>query len=772
MSLPVPAQPQALQAGQAAQGLQVLPLGQGPAVAAAPLVTPEQKLELLEFWRSVVKRKWAVLALGLVVAVLAGVVAYSLTPIYRAAGTLLIEPGKAKVLSIDEVYSTGSQREHYQTQIEILRSREVAERVVRSLKLTEHPEFDARQARGGWVQQARQALGMGAAAPAAAWTQEQLENRAVAVLRAGLSVEPVRGSQLVRIGFESPDPALAARVVNAVANEYIDADRDSRFKLTQDVSNFLQDRLTTLRERLAQSEKALQQYRDEKGIVSLGGSAQAISGQQISGVTEKLAEARSRRATAQVAFEQARAARPESYGEIPAVARDPVVATTLQQRSQVARQLATLQETLGSAHFKVLQAQADLAEIDRVLAQQSAMVVATLQREFEAARETEVALERLLGTAAGGVQAVNRQEFQLGVLEREVAANRQLFEMFMNRAKETNLAGDVQAAVARVIDTAVAPGAPVRPNKSQIILVAAVLALLAGAAAAILLDRLDNTIKGADDAETRLQLPVLTALPAVASHERAQMARMFMDESHSHYAEGIRTARTGVLLSSLDVPHKILLVTSTLPGEGKTTVAVNLALAHAQTKSTLLIDADMRRSQAARALGVPGSHKGLTNLVAGNAPVDECLVAIKDSNLLVLPVGDLPPNPLELLLSQRFKDVLAQLSERFEMVIIDSPPVELVSEALVLAPQATSVAFVVKAMSTPAPLVRKSITRLQRAGGNILGTIVNHLDFEHAQRYYGEYGSYGSYGGYGTYNAAPQIAAGGSEQRKAAETTV
>lgn len=750
----------------------MLPLGQGPAVAAAPLVTPEQKLELLEFWRSVVKRKWAVLALGLVVAVLAGVVAYSLTPIYRAAGTLLIEPGKAKVLSIDEVYSTGSQREHYQTQIEILRSREVAERVVRSLKLTEHPEFDARQARGGWVQQARQALGMGAAAPAAAWTQEQLENRAVAVLRAGLSVEPVRGSQLVRIGFESPDPALAARVVNAVANEYIDADRDSRFKLTQDVSNFLQDRLTTLRERLAQSEKALQQYRDEKGIVSLGGSAQAISGQQISGVTEKLAEARSRRATAQVAFEQARAARPESYGEIPAVARDPVVATTLQQRSQVARQLATLQETLGSAHFKVLQAQADLAEIDRVLAQQSAMVVATLQREFEAARETEVALERLLGTAAGGVQAVNRQEFQLGVLEREVAANRQLFEMFMNRAKETNLAGDVQAAVARVIDTAVAPGAPVRPNKSQIILVAAVLALLAGAAAAILLDRLDNTIKGADDAETRLQLPVLTALPAVASHERAQMARMFMDESHSHYAEGIRTARTGVLLSSLDVPHKILLVTSTLPGEGKTTVAVNLALAHAQTKSTLLIDADMRRSQAARALGVPGSHKGLTNLVAGNAPVDECLVAIKDSNLLVLPVGDLPPNPLELLLSQRFKDVLAQLSERFEMVIIDSPPVELVSEALVLAPQATSVAFVVKAMSTPAPLVRKSITRLQRAGGNILGTIVNHLDFEHAQRYYGEYGSYGSYGGYGTYNAAPQIAAGGSEQRKAAETTV
>jgi capsular exopolysaccharide synthesis family protein len=340
------------------------------------------------------------------------------------------------------------------------------------------------------------------------------------------------------------------------------------------------------------------------------------------------------------------------------------------------------------------------------------------------------------------------------------------------------LASDVQAAVARVVDRALPPNVPVRPAKVQIVLVAAVLALFLGAMASLLMDRLDNTVKGGDDAELRLRQPVLTALPLLSTTDRPKMARVFLEDAHSHYAEGIRTARTGVLLSNLDAPSKVLLVTSTLPNEGKTTVAVNLALAHSQTKRTLLIDCDMRRAQAARSLGIPAGAKGLTNLVAGNADVAGCLYEVKDSKLMVMPVGDMPPNPLELLLSQKFKETLKLLSEQFEMIVIDSPPVELVSEALVLAPLVTSVAFVVKAMSTPAPLARKSIARIQRAGGNILGLVVNQLDFKHAQRYYGEYGAgsydYGGYryGSYG-YGSTPQLTEGGSgKKRKAAPDTI
>jgi polysaccharide biosynthesis transport protein len=337
------------------------------------------------------------------------------------------------------------------------------------------------------------------------------------------------------------------------------------------------------------------------------------------------------------------------------------------------------------------------------------------------------------------------------VLERDAQSNRQLYDMFMSRAKETNLASDVQASVARVVDQAVPSDNAFKPARAQIVSVTAALALFIGAMASLLLDRLDNTVKGGEDAESRLKQPLLSALPDVPNTDRKHMACMMLDVPQSHFSEAIRTARTGVLLSNIDQPNKVVLITSTLPSEGKTTVAINLALAHAKTKRTLLIDADMRRAQIGRSLRIAVGSRGLTNLVAGTSEIAECIYKFKGSDLCVMPVGDLPPNPLELLLSQRFREVLTSLSSQFEIILIDSPPVELVSEALVIAPLVTSTVFVVKAMSTPAPLVRKSIQRLQRAGGSILGVIVNQLDFKHAQRYYGEYGGANyAYGGYGS----------------------
>ena len=720
-----------------------------PAQPPASLtVSPEQKLELLEYWRSITKRKWMILALVVVTALLATVVALALTPIYRSTATVLIEAGKAKILSIEDIYSNNQQREHFQTQVEILKSREVAERTVRALKLWDNPAFDPRKAPPTLKSRALAAAGMGRGQRE--WTEAELVASAVGILMGNLVVEPVRMSQLVKVSFASPDTQLAARVANGLSLEYIDSDRDARFKMTQGVSGFLQERLASLRDKLMQSEKALQNYRETKGIVNLAGSAQTMAGQQVSGMSERVLQARAKRLELESPYLQIKAIRDGNYADVPAVMRDTGVMEALRQYNEGKRKLVETLETLGTQHPRARQMDADVAQLAATLKQQRANVVASVTREFEAARSTEQSLELALSSARGGVQMVNREEFQLSVLEREAQTNRQLYDMFMSRAKETNLASDVQASVGRVVDTAVPTSAPIKPDKGQIVIVAAVLALFIGALASVLMDRLDNTIKGGEDAELRLKQHLLAALPEVPGLERGAMARLFLDDGHSHYAEAIRTARTGVLLSNLDVANKILLVTSCLPGEGKTTVAVNLALAHAQTKRTLLIDCDMRRSQVARSLGVPPGSKGLTNLVSGACPLNECLFEVKDSNLIVLPVGDLPPNPLELLLSQKFRDVLKQLSEQFEMVIIDSPPVELVSEALVLAPLATSTTFVVKAMSTPAPLVRKSLARLQRAGANILGVVVNQLNFKDAQRYYGEYGATTyNYGGYG-----------------------
>ncbi|MBQ0929173.1 GumC family protein [Ideonella alba] len=700
-------------------------------------LSDEHKLELLEHWRSIKKRKWPILSLAGVAAVVAAAVSLAMTPIYQATAMVQIESGPGKLVSIQDIYSAGAQvKEHYQTQVEILKSREVAERTVRALKLWEHPEYDPRVKGAGLLDGLKEALGMGTepakdeADLAAAATKRLMEN---------VSIEPVRLSQLAKVNVESADPALAARLANALAENYILNDREARFKVSQQASGFLQDRLGDLRTALSKSEQALQDYRQSKGIVSLDGSAQTLAGQQVGGTNAQLVEARSRRLQLESAYQQVQAAPKGDFSGVPWVAREAGVALAQGRVNEVLQRQAQLSETQGAKSPLLLQVQAELESAKATLRSQQAAAADALTREYQAARATEQSLERALGAARSGVAEVNKEEFQLAVLEREVQSNRELYNMFVSRAKETDIAGEVQAAIARVVDTAVAPSKPVRPKKLQLVAVALVLSLLLASLVSVLLDKLDNTLKGGDDAELRLRLPMLTVLPSLQAHDHAAMAQLFIHEPNSAHAEAIRTARTGVLLSNIDQPHKSLLVTSTIPGEGKTTVSINLALAHAQTRRTLLIDADMRRPQVARRLDLAPGLKGLSNLVAGDATLQECLHTVADTTLLVMPVGDLPPNPLELLLSERFKAVLAQLTEQFEIVVIDSPPVELVSEALVLAPLATSTILVAKAMSTPTPMVRKSITRLQRAGAKMLGVVLNQLDMSKAGSYHSQY---------------------------------
>ncbi len=704
----------------------------------------EDNIDLLEYWHSVKKRKWAILGFAAASAVLAGAISFAITPIYQGISTVQIEPRATKLVSIEDVYGGAVQAtEHYLTQTEIMKSREVAERTVKALKLWELPEYSPKKKSDGLLTQIKVMLGLGSLQPA---TEEALIQSATDQLRGNISVVPVKNSQLVKLQVAATDPGEAARLANAVAENYIINDRQSRFQVSQQASQYIQDQLGDLRTKLRQSEQALQAYRQKKGIISLGGSAQTLAGQQVGGTNERFVAARSNRMQLEAANQQLNAVPRGQYSAVPSIMRDPSVITAQARVTELTQKLAQLSETLGPKNNQVLQARAELQAATTSLYSAQTAVADSLMSEYRAALATEKSLERELGAARSDVAEVNKEEFELAVLERDVQSNRELYDMFMSRAKETNLAGEVQSAVARVVDPAVSPTVPIKPNKRLMVLVTLMLALITGAGVSILLDRLDNTLKDGNEAELRLRLPLLTALPAIEEHENAEMARMFIDAPNSQHAEAIRTARTGVLLSNIDQSNKCILVTSSIPGEGKTTLTINLALAHAQTKRTLLIDADMRRPQVGRRLGLNPAAKGLSNLVAGQALLPQCLHTVAESQLLVMPVGDLPPNPLELILSDRFKAELAKLMDQFEIVLIDSPPVELVSDALVLAPLATSTVLVAKAMSTPTPLVQKSIARLQRAGANMLGVVLNQLDLRKAGSYQGKYYGVEEYG--------------------------
>ncbi|MFZ2267540.1 MAG: polysaccharide biosynthesis tyrosine autokinase [Azonexus sp.] len=717
----------------------------------------EEKLEILEYWRSILKRKKQILAFGLVFAVLAAAIVFAMTPIYRSTVTLMIEVGKAKVVTIEDVYSGATQnREYFQTQVEIIKSREVAIRAIQKAKLWETEEFDPRPKGDSMLANLLVSVGLKEDPVAIEWNEGNMAEAIYPAFVGRVSIEPVRLSQLAKVTFESSNADLAARVANTLALTYIESDMDARYQVTQQASTWIQERLASLRVKLEESERTLQAYREKAGIVDMKNVGQSGAGQQMMEVTSRLVEARLRRAEAENAYNQIKSAKKSGdLTSLPAVIRNPIVADALRQESQAERRLAELTQRYGTEHPKYMQAEGELKSARENLQRQVETVVASITQEYEVNKGTERSLVGQMAAARGGVQDINRKEFELTVLEREVESNRQIFDMFVKRAKETSISSDLQTPVARVVDAAVVPDAPIKPKKSQIIMIAFVLGLFVAMLAALLLERLDNTLKTSEDVESKLKTPLLTALPLLTDKEvaRESTARIFIDNPKSLYAEAIRTARTGVLLSALDIPKRLLLVTSGLPGEGKTTFAINLAMAHAHTKKTLLIDADMRRPAISKGLGLPTGVQGLSNLVSGAAKLEDCLQHLEGSSLAIMSAGSIPPNPVELLLSQKFKDTMDHLLAIYDVIIIDSPPVELVSDALVISSMATGVIYVTKAMSTPWQIARRGLQRIRRADGQVLGVVLNNLDFVQAEKYYGEYSGYGKYGygqtGYG-----------------------
>ena len=716
----------------------------------------EEKLDLLEYWRSVTKRKWAILALAATVALLAAVVADLTTPVYRSTALILFEANKPRVISFQDGYAGISQnRESLQTQFEIIKSREIALKAITQLKLWEQPEYDPRIKKPSVLDRISEAVGFSDNAAPQKWSDTELASAVYGSFAGRLSVAPVSGSQLARISFDSADAALGARIANTVAQVYIDNDLEARYKMTQQASNWLQDHLGELKTKLDASDAALQAYREKAGIVDIKNASQNGAGQVIQDLMGRLADARMRRSEAEAAYNLIKSAPPGAdLTSFPVVLNNPLVADAKKQEADAERKLSEVSQRYGHEHPRYIQAANELKTARENVRRQVDDAVTSFTRQYEMARLTEKTLEGSLASARSSVQSLNRKEFELGVLERDVESNRQMYDMFMKRNKETNVSGDLQTVVARVVDAAL-PGGLIKPQKQRIILIAFVSGLLAGVFISLLLDRLDNTLKTSEDVERKLKQPLLTTLPLLTQKEvgRTSSARLFLDNPKSIYAEAIRTARTGVLLSAIDLPNRVLLVTSSVPGEGKTTFSINLAVAHAQTKRTLLIDADMRRPAISKGLGLPLGARGLSNLVAGTATLEECLLPVPGSNLKVMTSGTIPPNPLELLLSNKFKETLDRLAQTFDVIIMDSPPIELVSDALVISSHASGVIYMVKAMQTPYQLSRKGILRIKRAGGQIMGIALNQLDFEKAEKYYGEYSGYGKYGygkrGYG-----------------------
>ena len=718
----------------------------------------EQTPEYVQYWRAVMLRKWSILALTMLVAVITFVGVSQTVPVYRSTAILLIEIDRTKLVPISDAYSgVGSYyREYFQTQAEVLKSREVAQRVVTKLKLAEHPEFDPRQRKSSaietWMGEHVPALKASFSGSPKAQEVPSIEAEVLTRYAPRLSIEPVRQSQLIKVSFEAHDPSLAAAVANATAQAYIQADLDARSAINQNAGQQINERLADLKATLDASEKALQAYRDREGMLDNKSTILSGVGRQLDELTQKLVDARVRRSEAEEAYNQVKAGEATNYESVPAVVKSSAVQRAKEVEAEAEKKLAETSQRYGPDHPRFVAGNSDLSAARANTRRQIQNLVASVVKEYEAARGTERTIQEALRQSKGTIQNLNRKEIQLGALEREAATNRQLYQAFLSRFKETSASKDAHGSNARVVDAAVPALLPIRPAKARTVAIAAGLSLLLGMMGAVFLYRFNNTLQTSDDVEKKLHRPLLAALPILTRRSKKNRGQAVLDQPHALYAESIRVASTELLLSPLNTPRKIVTITSCVLDEGKSTFAINFAFSQSKTKRVLLIEGDMRRPSFGKVMRLAAGQKGLAELLAGTGTLEECLLQVDGMDLHLIAAGRIPPNPQELLVSRKFSEMLARLRPRYEIIIIDSPPVQLVSDALLIGAQSTGLIFIVKAENTPVPLARKALKRIASANIPILGVVLNQQDFKKAERYYGEYSGYGKYwygAGYG-----------------------
>lgn len=695
--------------------------------------------------------KWNILAFIVLAIVVAIAAVLNVQPQYRATSTLLIEDKSPPVLSFQQVYDpSDATSEYVMTQLELLRSRALAERVVRGLQLTGQPFFDLRQqpepvfSPRHWLDQLGLAALLTGKAPEtddAPPTEDEVFNFATRRLMTLTDAQMVGKSKLLAVSVEVPDPQLAADIANALTSGFIESQLDASMNTALATSSWMNSRLAELQDKLKAAEDTLQAYRESEGLVDVGGVA-TISANELEMTGNRMIDARRQRAEAESQYRQVQGMRAgglERLASVPAVLSHPLIQQFKTDVSRAQAKVEELSRRYGDKHPTMIAARSELAAATASLQTQVELVVAGIERNYQLAVANERSLSSSFNSNKQQIQNISRKEFKLRELQREVDSNRALYETFLTRLKETTATSDLNSSNARVVDVAIPPQQPSKPKKALIVAIAAVLAAVAGVGLTLLFDALSNTFKSTDDVETRLNMPVLGVIP-LARKKRRHVARLFEQDHDKRFSEAIRTLRTSLVLADLDAPRKIILVTSSVPGEGKSAIATNLAFSMAHIEKVLLIDGDLRRPTMARSFDFPAGTPGLANIIAGTARLEDCIRTV--GNVDMIPAGMVPPNPQELLSSPRLANLIAQLKTRYQRIIIDSPPTQAVSDSMLLATTCEALVYVVRAESTSIPLVQKGIGQLLQNGAPVSGVVLNQVDLSKTRKYGSTYDSY------------------------------
>jgi capsular exopolysaccharide synthesis family protein len=717
-----------------------------PVTSDYNLAQQQQGISLWEYLRTLYKHRWLIVASVVIVATLTTIATLKMTPIYEASGRIEVNRPAQDILPFKNAQMTASDDDsvEIETQVKILQSDQLAADAARRLS----PSTAA-------------FLGIKSTLALAPGDAPRLDATATArsagKIKSGLSVSTVPRTRLVDIHYASPNPQVAAEVVNTLIDTYIEHNIRSHFESTMQASEWLSRQLTDLRIKAETAQQKLVEYQQQKQIVGVD-EKQNITFTKLDALNSELTKAEAERIQKEASYRTSSEEDPEQSNTLAKNAETNTTLNSLKtEEARLKSHIAQLQVLYGPSHPKMAEARNQLAAVQASIQAEVNRNRAKLKSDYEMALQRETMLRRAFDSQKSEANKLNQNAIEYMMLKRDADASRQLYDGLLQKLKEAQVSAGLKSSNVQVVDAASAPGGPSRPNRRLNIMLGMLLGLAAGIGLAFMIESLDTTVSSPEDAEAAAALPSLGVIPlhtrvparkllartsqATPANSESQMIAHFRPRSQS--AEAYRALRTSLLLSGSGTPPKTIVITSALPQEGKTSTTINSAVVLTQMGArVLLVDCDLRRPGVHRALGI-NNRSGLSTLLATGKGLENVVQKSEQvPNLFVVPAGPPPPHPAELLSSKFFQECLAKWKEEYDHVLIDTPPVLSVTDAVVLSVYADSVVLVVRSDVTTKNALRQARDLLLQVNARLAGTLLNGVDLTSPGSYYYYY-SYG-----------------------------
>ena len=744
----------------------------------------DDEIDLRSIFRTLLKHKWMIVGITLLSVIAATVYTLRVTPKYQSTTLLQIDQTAQRVVGfkseVELDQGITSDTLQLRTQIELLQSRTLAERVIDELGLYKKPTGAAfaAPALASVVPEAAAAGEPGELAELGFFDQlksnffhlftpstqdEQTLGRdeTLKAFQKAVKIVPVRLSRLVEIQVMNSDAALSARIANAMAKAFIAINLERKLESSVYARQFLEDQIKQTKAKLEESERVINQYAKANAILSLGDKTSATA-QNFVDFSSALAKAEQDRFKAESQYNEIRL-NPDSA---PQVLDNKAIQTYKEQKAQLDAEYAKNLSLYKPGFPIMVQLKAQMDEVDSRINSEVNTVLASIKGQFEAAKRQEDMLRQRVATSRQEVLTVQDRSVDLNLLQRELDTNRQVYDSLLQRLKEVSVTGGLTTNNLSVVDEAQTPLFPYSPRPLINIALGILLGGFLGMLAALLREQMDDSIKHADEVEGFFGLPLLGWIPftKLPKGSKDPVALLSHTEPRSAFAEAYRSMRTALQFSTTDGAPKCFMVTSCSKSEGKSTTALSLAINFAQLgHRVLLIDADMRRPSLHKTLGLP-NERGLSNLLTGDNATAGLIAATQVPNLGVLLAGPTPPDPVELLMGPRLGLLLEKATALgFAHVIIDAPPLLGIADSIVLGNQVQHIVFAVKASETKKNNIKDSLRRLRNAGLMPMGVVLTYARNEHTNDY-----AYDTYYGYGDEHkpAAPKASALATRSRQ------